>query len=348
MDNKKYLRILRSLFFKFLYFGRIHSALRINRNSGSILVLCLHRVSNEIDIVWPPLKPDTFERILTYLSENYSVIGFDDLPNNDILSFDKKPKAIISFDDGYLDFKENALPLLLKYNMKANMNIVVNSADKGDLIWTQRLNTIITEIFKNDKKEILINLFTEVTGSKSYRDYTIYESKTILQNILFRAPSYKIKKILDNFERILIIKYSKRCMLNWEDIKQLKKDCNVDIGSHTMTHMPLKGLIDEETLNFEISHSKQVLETKLGVKINTFAFPNGLSNYGAVEVAIKSGYKNILLVGEDYFKFNNSSPFVINRISIYDNDWRETIFRMEGFHSRIKKIYKEVKYRLSF
>lgn len=47
----------------------------------------------------------------------------------------------------------------------------------------------------------------------------------------------------------------------------------------------------KERLNYEITDSKKILETKLGKKIEFLCWPHGDSNLEAHEVAIKNGYK---------------------------------------------------------
>ena len=72
------------------------------------------------------IAPDSFEKILQYLSKNgYHTIHLSDLENRKV-----PPKSIIlSFDDGYEDFYTTALPLLNKYNFTASTAIITNMMD---------------------------------------------------------------------------------------------------------------------------------------------------------------------------------------------------------------------------
>jgi hypothetical protein len=36
-----------------------------------------HRVSNEADTMWPPMKPKLFERIIAALTKNYKVVPLE-------------------------------------------------------------------------------------------------------------------------------------------------------------------------------------------------------------------------------------------------------------------------------
>ena len=117
---------------------------------GELTILNLHRISPERDFFWNPITPAHFETILQYVSKYYNVISFSDIP--ELLKFGRtseKPYLILSFDDGYHDFIEYALPLLTKYNLPSNHNIVNSCANNNTAIWTQRLNNIFNFSMKN-------------------------------------------------------------------------------------------------------------------------------------------------------------------------------------------------------
>ncbi|CCV65140.1 Polysaccharide deacetylase [Paracholeplasma brassicae] len=62
-------------------------------------------------------------------------------------------------------------------------------------------------------------------------------------------------------------------LMNHEELNILNR-AGMQIGSHSMTHPWLNDIgID---LNIEIVQSKLILEEKLGIKIDTFAYPGGL------------------------------------------------------------------------
>src|SRR5690348_4628093 len=69
---------------------------------GFATVLCLHRVSDERSICWPPLPVKVFEQLCRYWSKHYHVTTFENLQAE--LHAVKKPILILSFDDGYADF----------------------------------------------------------------------------------------------------------------------------------------------------------------------------------------------------------------------------------------------------
>jgi peptidoglycan/xylan/chitin deacetylase (PgdA/CDA1 family) len=95
--------------------------------------------------------------------------------------------------------------------------------------------------------------------------------------------------------------------MSWEQLAEMR-DAGVDIQGHTATHSDLRKPYDkvakkklnpqehEQWLNNEIAGSKQMIEQKLGVKVNCFAVPYGFHNDHIRDVAMKAGYEALFTV----------------------------------------------------
>lgn len=91
--------------------------------------------------------------------------------------------------------------------------------------------------------------------------------------------------------------------ITWEQIAELR-DAGVDIEGHTVSHKDLRGGKRNATptpeydawLWNELNGSKQILEQRLGVKIEALALPFGFYNAHVQEMAKKAGYEAIFTV----------------------------------------------------
>lgn len=103
-------------------------------------------------------------------------------------------------------------------------------------------------------------------------------------------------------------RYSGGESMSWEQLAEMR-DAGVDIQSHTETHQDLrKPPYDRLTrhrlskdeyepwLEAEVAGSKQIIEQKLGVKVNCFAVPYGYYNEHVKEIAMKAGYEALFTV----------------------------------------------------
>jgi peptidoglycan/xylan/chitin deacetylase (PgdA/CDA1 family) len=104
--------------------------------------------------------------------------------------------------------------------------------------------------------------------------------------------------------------------MTWEMLSEMR-DAGVDIEAHSATHQDLRRPYDkvakkrlsppeyEQWLQNEIVGSKQLLEQKLGIKVNCFAVPYGFYNEHIKEVCRNAGYEAIFTVYGQPITYNS-------------------------------------------
>ncbi len=104
--------------------------------------------------------------------------------------------------------------------------------------------------------------------------------------------------------------------MTWEMLSEMR-DAGVDIEAHSATHQDLRKPYDkvakkrlsppeyEQWLQNEIVGSKQLLEQKLGIKVNCFAVPYGFYNEHIKEVCRNAGYEAIFTVYGQPITYNS-------------------------------------------
>ncbi|MBA3883100.1 MAG: polysaccharide deacetylase family protein [Chthoniobacterales bacterium] len=103
------------------------------------------------------------------------------------------------------------------------------------------------------------------------------------------------------------MKFGGGAAMSWEQLGEMR-DAGVDIEAHSATHQDLRKAYDkvqkkklnpeeyEQWLTAEIIGSKQLLEQKLGIRVNSFAVPFGYINDPVREFLKKAGYEAIFTV----------------------------------------------------
>lgn len=326
---------LRNFLFKQAYFMGLHRLLmHLNRTKDNIYVLCLHRICDDKDPLFTPLSINNFKTLIRLLKKHFTPISF-----RDILCFPlkkhKKPFVILTFDDGYKDFVENALPILLSENVPANLNIVVDCAENGSLIWTQRLNNLICHLYNISKINTLKFYIDEVIIQVSHSKNIFLIKKKIFE-ALSKLNYNEILFHLNELELKYGFVQPSSKMMTWNEISECAK-YGIEIGSHSYYHSPLNA--ESSILEKEIFYSKSAIENNLGQETVIFSFPNGIACQEAYNMAVDAGYK-ILLFIED----NNASNFFSQPINvtnyyrklIYHPSPHESFFFVLGFHSFLK------------
>ncbi len=118
---------------------------QLNPNELFVPILMYHNIRinpNSSDAVSAALSvsPAQFEQQLTYLkSHNYNTITLDELSDalDGKVSLPENP-VVLTFDDGYRNFYDNAFPLLKKNHMKAVLFVITDVVGtKAYLTWDQ-------------------------------------------------------------------------------------------------------------------------------------------------------------------------------------------------------------------
>ncbi len=62
------------------------------------------------------------------------------------------------------------------------------------------------------------------------------------------------------------------------------------IGSHSMTHCLMQECYDS-TLAYEVGESRRILQTRLGLPIESFCYPNGNTDARTARAVARAGYR---------------------------------------------------------
>lgn len=115
----------------------------IRRRPGDVVVLIYHRVGTgdqEVDVT-----STSFERQISYLASQHRILTLDQA-----LAGDDRGGVVITFDDGYRDFYERALPVLVKHSVPATLYLatgfVASEAGASDesLSWSMLEEALAT------------------------------------------------------------------------------------------------------------------------------------------------------------------------------------------------------------
>ncbi len=265
-----------------------------NRYGEQILVFHGVDTVGDTDINSRFISKEYFERFIHYITSNYNVISLDDYYRK---KFKKNTLNIaLTFDDGYLNNYEYAIPILKKYKVPASFYITTIHK-KSSFLWPDFLDLVSKY---STKKQVVFdgNVYTR----NEKKEFT-YKGVS-LKNTLKTIPYEKIEEMYgvfeDDWKNITskpLEEYWK--LMSFEQLIAIAKDALFTVGSHAKTHANLVAIPLEAAKN-EISESKQILEKTLGFPIKEFAFPFGYYTEELANYCLEIGYEKVLLV--DYNK----------------------------------------------
>ncbi|MFQ5686511.1 MAG: polysaccharide deacetylase family protein [Candidatus Scalindua sp.] len=301
--------------------------------NGKVTILMFHRVTDNFFDISLLVKQKTFEECMKYIAQDYPVISMDFLiQNSDKWENIPGDSFIITFDDGWIDFRDIAYPILSRLNVPATVYLTTGFVSSECSYWQERLNNLLLQILANknvfsEKDDIIsmleINLKLKDLISKSEDTQIIFKFIDYLK----KFTHDKILKTISNLEEslkehsITISEDKHRSFVNWDEINSIK-DPNISFGSHTVKH-PI--LTNEQTnvVKDEISKSREIIERNTGIKVLHFCYPNGNYNDGIKRIVSKS-YKSACTTNSGFVS-KDSDIYGLNRIGINEEmitDWK--------------------------
>lgn len=297
-----------------------------------------HRVNPKRDSLWDPMDIKLFERCVRYISRKHQVVLLEDFFLSSVdIELQKKSLATISFDDGYKDNTEYAVPILDKYNCKASFYVVTDCIEHNRLTWTH----ILEYAFQHTRQQKVCmgfsflpeNLRVQKLADKHERIKYINRLKPFL-----RVTTHKnrIKTIAQVQKDFFDVDYPE-LMMSWDDLRELKTAGHY-IGSHSLSHPVLSTIDDPQIIKDELYFSAEAIEKEIGYFPLSIAYPLGKYNNMVVKLAQQCGYKMGLAVGQEIYYSQKHNIFEIPRTELYNEAWWKTSMRMSGRLDRFKRL----------
>lgn len=204
---------------------------------------------------------------------------------------DKGINVLITFDDGYKDNYDIALPILKKHDTTAVFFITTNYIGSKNWLWHDRVRYLVVagKINADEAEHQLKRMNLGFTVDEAFKD----KIETLFQV----GP--------------------KRLMMNWEEVKQMA-DNGFVIGAHTTNHKVLNSLYENEQ-QYEIETSINEIKQNLKIKTVHFAFPNGLYNQITLDILDANNIKYAYTTKNGFNQLDNSK-IQLKRIGINASD----------------------------
>jgi len=256
-------------------------------------ILMFHRVCPVQEMISTPgLSPievsvEQFNAILAFFeAREYQFLSLEQVLEN-LLARKRIPFVSFTFDDGYLDNKTVAFPILKQRGIPFAIYITNSFPDRTAILWQYLLDDSV-------KKQKKIQFSWD---EKNYR-FDFHDSAQIPSSVAEIRELIKNTHLNKMTELLMLIfqptvpdpyRLTKEKTLSWEQIEELSQEPLVTIGAHTLNHQPLVRM-DFETAYMDILESKSTLEQRLSKKVHHFAYPFGDVSPREMELVYKSGF----------------------------------------------------------
>lgn len=281
------------------------------RNAGRLTVLTFHRVLLRSDARWHDadkewsLTVDELAACVDFVQKHYTVITLDQLLAARRRGADLPAHpALLTFDDGWADNEEHALPVLESAGVPAVIFVSGDAVGRKGPFWRESLRA--AWLGRRIDDEIWRALWTGLSQPSPPRDPGALER---LLEALAGLTRARRDALLGQWQSRL--EDGQRHMVTPEQLRHLR-DRGVAVGAHGRTHEPLASC---EDLDDELLQPRRRLGELLGGPISTLALPHSRFTPEVLRRAARAGYE-LVFTGEPQLPPVRPVPFAIGRIPI--------------------------------
>lgn len=230
------------------------------------------------------VEPDTFSMHLREAKKYFDVLDFSEwLRLKRTGEHLPKRACVITFDDGWYDNVEFALPIIKQEQVPITLFTVVEKIGTDFQFWPNLISALLASnassamqshpLFAHTLAQLPA---TDNTGNREYMAAVIHQLKQSSDSAIFEA--------LDavNWRSHLAFALP-RGLMNWTDVHAMQSSGLVSIGSHTCNHKRLNASLTASDLHHEVVESKQLLANRVENPVDIFCFPNGDYNPTALK-----------------------------------------------------------------
>lgn len=243
---------------------------------GRGIILMFHHVRPRRDDAFQPnalleITPDFLDRVLTLVAEHgYDFVGMDEVPGR--LARGGPPFAALTFDDGYRDNVDHAMPVLERHGVPWTLFVTTDYASGTGRLWWIELEEVVRRRAELDLvgEGAVRRIAARTPGEKGAAFAAAYR-------MLRAGPEARLRDTLARWCEETGIDTSalvQDLCLGWDDLVRLAERPGVTLGAHTLTH-PMLAKHPRAFAEREIRDPRTLLADRFGREIRHIAYPVG-------------------------------------------------------------------------
>jgi peptidoglycan/xylan/chitin deacetylase (PgdA/CDA1 family) len=245
-------------------------------NRSQLIALNYHRIGTATESQYDPnvFSEDAqgFDQHLRILKKKFNVVSPDEALS--YINGSEKPQGtcvLVTFDDGYRDCVDVALPIMKKHGVRGVFFVVSQYAEKQPVPWWDEVARLVKAA---EGKKITLTYPHEL--------HLEFSAASQLKNIkillnLYKNPETKDTDFfLQNLSSCIglpLKNFDQKLLLGWDDAKLMQK-AGMEIGLHSNSHAVMSKLSKNQQFD-DIVAGKSLMTERLGKAPRMFAYPDG-------------------------------------------------------------------------
>lgn len=244
---------------------------------GRGVILMMHHVRPFEERPFAPnrlleISPGFLDEVIALVKQ----LGFEFIPMDDVAKRLNQPKArpfaVLTFDDGYRDNAECALPIMRRHSVPGTIFVTTAYAAGTGRLWWLELEEAIARLDR-------------ISFSVGDEDFELPAGDARAKQAAFEAVYWRLRAgpeevLLDTIAKLAASAgvdspaMTRRLCMDWRELAAIAAEPDISIGAHTCTH-PMLAKHDAATALREMLASKGEIEQALQRPVRHFAYPVG-------------------------------------------------------------------------
>ena len=290
-----------------------------------------------LDLTWMRVAPEEFRAQMEYVAKHYNTVTFKEIQQagSRQSSLPSHP-CVITFDDGYMDAYEKAVPVLKELGLKATFFIIGRPTVTQELPWLHTVHQILVS-----------NNFLQCAAVFRKAAPSFFPMEPVTKGVLCELVwRYFLEEERSARQRFLdVVRRGLGDRIN--ATYRLMRECHVkelyasgfEIGCHSMDHEYMT-LLSCNDLRQDIRQCRQTLADLTGDVSNLFCYPFGAFNSQIMETLKQEGFA-FACTTRSRLNDLSTNPLALNRIGVYTyTTFPLFVFRLVGLEAWARASYK--------
>jgi peptidoglycan/xylan/chitin deacetylase (PgdA/CDA1 family) len=261
---------------------------RLDDRPHRLPVLTYHRIAEVPRRAYVPdlisATPTDFAKQVRALARVYRFLSLEELL--EIRRGEASPRsrsALITFDEGYVDFAEHAWPVLRRHGIPATLFVATAFPDTGTAFWWDEIHHAMAVTARRDAIETDAGSFR--IDTPQHRAHTLRRVHDLTRVIPHVESTALIRMIVSSLDAPPL----SGDVLGWDQLRALAAD-GVTVAPHTRTH-PRLSRLPRSTVLEELRGSQEDIRRELGHAPPVLAYPVGDIDDAVADAAAEAGFE---------------------------------------------------------
>ena len=242
-------------------------------------IVTLHHVGPQRNASFQPngllsVTPEFLDRFLGhFIARGWRFVSVDEMARGAAVPAAQDGRRIaVTLDDGYRDNLEHAWPVFRRHSVPFTIYVCAGFCDRTSELWWEALDRVIASAdsvpMPGAVGETIATRRTDekLKAYEVWKDWLTTEADELQQRVAIRE--------LCAAHGVDLAAIAGELVMDWDEVREIAADPLASIGAHTLTHPALARLAPNAAFH-EMSASADRIETEIGIRPTSIAFPYG-------------------------------------------------------------------------